>query len=478
MLTSIKIENFKAFADSGEIPLKPLTFLMGPNSSGKSSLIQALLVIKQTLDTRDRSRQLVSEGELTSVGSYQDFVFRHESDRRVRFGASFKVAPDAMAERMGRTAPALARYIGTDGMAISNIRFDVEFQRQARTHRVFPTTTTITTSPDVINLQRTLSSRGVYRTQLEIPQFSVSYDAETEGPSRFHEAFPASEPRSIGSWPHEQMELWDERPRASRVAQLQHSMFSWTRSLTHRMALAIQRQFGELAYLGPMRVIPDRLYLATGEAPEDVGLMGEMTFEALWSTQSGHRRPTELLRWVNKWMANLDIAARVRLVRLAGSNYYSLVITDSKTNTEINLVDTGFGASQVLPIIVQGLYGPKDRTLLLEQPEIHLHPRGQSVLADCLLDMVKSGLSLIVETHSEHIINRVQRRIAEGEFKCGNVAIHYFQRTKEGSQIVPLELNEYGQFEDHGIPAGFFDEQYLETVELFKAISARKRGEL
>ena len=373
----------------------------------------------------------------------------------------------------------LSPYLEIEDLDISEITFDVEFARQPRSHRVYPTSTQITTAPDELNLERTVTTRiGRYRTKVEIPGISILYDADTEFPTRFHEAIPGLSARGLSGWSERRQEFIGpvvDRARNRRLGYgyLDGVVFAWTRALSRRLAATIESQFNNLAYLGPMRVSPNRIYLATGEAPGDVGWKGETTFEALWSRQSGHKRPTDLLRWVNDWLASLEIAARVELVRLARSDYFSLVITDSKTNTPINLVDTGFGASQVLPIIVQGFYGPLNRTLMIEQPEIHLHPHGQATLADAFIDMVKNGRTLIAETHSEHIIGRIQRRIAEGKIKSTDVCILYFDRTDEDTHVSELKLSKFGQFEEGGIPEGFFEERYLETVKLMSAIRER-----
>ena len=137
MLVSTRVENFKAFSDSGEINLRPLTFLMGPNSSGKTSLIDALVVLRQTLGSQDRTRQLISEGDILGVGSFQDFVFDHDSSRNLRIRFTFDLS-EARSRNFGRMHVNLARVFNFANLNIKRIDCEVEFSQQPRTHRVFP----------------------------------------------------------------------------------------------------------------------------------------------------------------------------------------------------------------------------------------------------------------------------------------------------------------------------------------------------
>ena len=373
----------------------------------------------------------------------------------------------------------MTHYLGLSNLNITRINCEVEFSRQPRTHRVFPTVTRIETFPDSVAIERTLGANNRYRVKIDIPKLAISYETNAEMPSRFHEAIPQATSRTASGWADTQfVNLSDTRQRPRRTRdrseRLDQTMLTWTRQLCRRVASSIESEFGNISTLGPLREAPDRLYLATGEAPKDVGAIGEMTFHAIWSQQAGRRRMSDLMVWVNGWMEKLDIAANVTLERLSGTEYYSLVIKDAKTGIPINLPHTGFGVSQVLPIIVQGGYGPSGRTLVIEQPEIHLHPRAQATLADVFIEIMKKGRALIVETHSEHLIGRIQRRIAEGAISNSDVAIQYFHRTERGTKIARLNLNEFGQFEPHRIPEGFFEERYEDSIGLMRAISERK----
>ena len=170
-------------------------------------------------------------------------------------------------------------------------------------------------------------------------------------------------------------------------------------------------------------------------------------------------------------MLGVRPVADVDLDRVGGNNY-SVVFEDPNTHLQVNLADVGFGASQVLPIVIEGFYARDRAMLLIEQPEIHLHPRAQGVLGDLLIDIARyqGGKTVLVETHSEHLLSRIRRRIAEKSLDRNMVAIYYCEPSAGGTKVREISINSQGQYEHAGLPEGFFEEGYQETLEQFKAV--------
>ncbi|OYT61956.1 hypothetical protein B6U67_05050 [Methanosarcinales archaeon ex4484_138] len=141
------------------------------------------------------------------------------------------------------------------------------------------------------------------------------------------------------------------------------------------------------------------------------------------------------------------------------------MLRDPNTKTEVNLVDVGFGASQILPIIVQGFNAPKNSLILIEQPEIHLHPKAQATMGDLLVDIAKSNdRKLIIETHCDLLIQRVCKNILQKKIDHADIVIYYFEPTDNGTEIKTITINENGQFEN--FPDGFFEEGFEEAMEM------------
>jgi predicted ATPase len=150
-----------------------------------------------------------------------------------------------------------------------------------------------------------------------------------------------------------------------------------------------------------------------------------------------------------------------------------------ESSLQINLKDVGFGISQLLPVLIQGYVAKEEQTILMEQPEIHLHPRAQANLGDLFITLAEQKKSLIVETHSEHLMLRLQRRIAEQKIKKEMVGV-YFIEWKDGESVVSrIELDGYGQMVN--VPEGFktfFSDDFEETLHMTEEIAKRRAKEI
>jgi predicted ATPase len=163
-------------------------------------------------------------------------------------------------------------------------------------------------------------------------------------------------------------------------------------------------------------------------------------------------------------LRDLDIATAVTEDTL--SPYHSAIsIRDSVTGIVSNLMDVGYGASQVLPVILACL-DPSPGPLMIEQPEIHLHPRAQGVVAD-LLCYTSKNRQVFIETHSVHMVNRARIMVAKGQLPHTHVLVNYVSRSRTGSQVKSIPILKNGDFGAEW-PTGFFDERYQDTMALLK----------
>ena len=265
--------------------------------------------------------------------------------------------------------------------------------------------------------------------------------------------------------PLKKAKFYDMTMVPGRIGLVDYRMRRFLQYVTSQFETAISR----IIYLGPLREVPGRLYAGIAERPQDVGTAGEDAVHVLWLGR-GEKKQIELRKKVGKWMAEFDIAKEMKLRQVAGP-YFQLTLSDKHTGIKTTLADVGFGASQLLPVIVAGYYAPLGSLLIEEQPEIHLHPRAQTQLADLFIDVAKEGRSLFIETHSEHILSRFQRRIAEGQIDKNLVAIYYCEPTEKGTQLKRILLDSYGQLEAEGLPEGFFDDSYQESKAHMEAIA-------
>jgi hypothetical protein len=201
---------------------------------------------------------------------------------------------------------------------------------------------------------------------------------------------------------------------------------------------------------------------------------GEDLFADLGSNEKDRTGKTRL-ELLNEWLSGKGILKQVHLRELGkGSGVRMLLGDDCHGPTNINVAAMGEGVSQILPIIAYSRFGADDDCLLVEQPEIHLHPELQAELGDLFIEVAKSGRrQVLVETHSEHLLLRVRRHIAEGKLEPDQVAILFVNKKDGGeSEVTRLDLNSRGHFSDW--PKGFFDEAYQEAMALAEA--AAKKG--
>lgn len=250
-----------------------------------------------------------------------------------------------------------------------------------------------------------------------------------------------------------------------------------------------------LKYLGPLRDEPKPLYpLAGSSDTTDVGFRGEHTAAVLdvhketlinfvssknfASDSSSDFEPTyaPLSAAVDDWLDYMGVGKN-SITSDSGKLGHTLKVKTQGSELEHDLTQVGVGVSQVLPILVLALIAEVGSTLIFEQPELHLHPRVQSRLADFFVSMTKLGKQCIVETHSEYLINRLRFRSAseEGSDVSKSVVIYFVEKESARSRYRPVRIDELGNLDNW--PEGFFDESEISTTALLKkSLSKRRRN--
>ena len=246
-------------------------------------------------------------------------------------------------------------------------------------------------------------------------------------------------------------------------------------------------------YLGPLRDEPKSLYpLSPTADPSDVGLRGEYTAAVLElhknrlvkyiPTSCFHSseidvKPTSrsLSNAVIDWLQYLGVADRITS-RDRGKYGHELTVSIGGSTRQNDLTHVGVGVSQVLPILVVSLLAEPDSTLIFEQPELHLHPKVQTLLADFFLSMSQLGKQCIIETHSEYLINRIRFRTASAGDNNPWVQatkVYFVEKKEQNSVFREVKINEYGAIIDW--PEGFFDQSQDEAEAILRAASKKRK---
>jgi predicted ATPase len=247
-------------------------------------------------------------------------------------------------------------------------------------------------------------------------------------------------------------------------------------------------------YLGPLRDEPKALYpLAPGVDPSDVGLRGEYTAAVLdlHKTRRVRYIPTSAFRGAElstkpqiavrtletamlDWLQYLGVAERVETKDMGKFGHELKVVLPGRSQPH-DLTHVGVGVSQVLPILVMCLLAEPDTTLIFEQPELHLHPKVQTLLGDFFLSMSLLGKQCVLETHSEYLINRLRFRAATAATDEISKAIrmYFVEKPEDTSVFRPVVVNEFGAIPDW--PEGFFDQSQREAEATLRAAMKKRR---
>lgn len=455
MLTQMRIKNFKAWQDTGEIRLAPLTVVFGTNSSGKSSLGHLLLALKQTVLSTDRKRalHLGDRSSLIDLGTFDDCVFGHATDKALEFMLRWQVPQKLVvrnAEQRGET------YEGNRLELSAKIGRDKTGQPQTTDFK--------------------------YRLLLDAQEkLRIDHARKDSGGTLACE--PLRLKHAVGrKWPAEAPEKF-YRFTDRTLLRYQNADF------LAEFALATERLLSHFYYLGPLREYPSRTYGWAGDTPTDVGKLGDQTIAAVLAAaredrklNRGPRRPLQRFdAFIAAWLKDLGVISSFEIKPVAeGRKDYEVLVRTHPGAAEVKLTDVGFGVSQVLPALVQAFYAPPGSVVWMEQPEIHLHPLAQANLADAFISAVQAGengqprqTQLIVESHSEHFLTRLQRRVAEEMIRPEDVAIYYVKRKGAAAQLEPLQVDMFGEITNW--PENFFGDEMGDIAARTRAASQRRR---
>ena len=452
MLTRLAVTNFKSWKEIKDMQLAPITGLFGVNSSGKTSILQLLLMLKQTVESPDRLQVLIFGGERTPVdlGSFQDVVHRHDLASSLTFGLGWKL-PDRLTIR-DSSDEAKVLFSGDELGFRSELRSDAGRLTVKQMAYAF--------AGHEFEMSQMNGTPGKYQLQARGDEFSF---LSTRG--RPHELPP---PVKCYGFP-DQVKAYFQN--AQFLADLQ---------------LAFESMFGQLYYLGPLREYPRRQYLWAGAEPADMGQRGEYVVDALLAArQKGLTIPkgkpkgprVSLEAYVAMWLQKLGLIHEFSIEQIAkDSNLYRVHVQKTASSSKVLITDVGFGVSQVLPVLVLCYYVPEGSTILLEQPELHLHPSVQAGLADVFIDAArKRNVQIIFESHSEHLLQRLQRRVAEEEIAKDLARLYFCDIVDGETQLVPLEMNSSGGITNW--PKDFFGDRFGEVAAMAEAAAKRQAGE-
>jgi predicted ATPase len=498
MIQDISLLNFKGFQSLDTLTIRPITVLCGTNSCGKSSILQSLLLLKQTFESQDPNQTLLLNGRFVHLGAFENLIFHKLKDTSLQLALTCLIKRADFNRAGSRTMPPLHFWIRDLVPPEAHADRKADFQLTYNVAMSQPKTRKSKYLKPVLiermsyRLSATLSDgRTLPGASLELVKrpnefYSLTWHAL---PRRYRTDTKEPEDGTTNA----RIEFANLMPKGLVIEadeskpEDRPDLFFMFRRFNDMLRTVMS----SLTYLGPLREEPSRRYIYEDEVVE-VGTKGE---NAAYLVLAEHdntivehyfydaatdgfvaRKRCKLGHALDEWLRLMGITG----FRAEPTNeiIYLNLDAEDEGKTRVSIADVGFGVSQIFPVILEGLKMPVRNTLLLEQPEIHLHPDLQMELADFFVALALSGKRISVETHSDHIVNRLVRRIVEDETDRMQKLISIYVIRKTGGAA---ECEEVRIDDTRGItnwPPGLFDQTAKEQERIIIAgLKKRKRGE-
>ena len=414
-ITKIAVKGFKSIAEEREIDIRPLTILAGANSSGKSSIMQPLLMLKQTLEAPYDPGPLLIDGPNVQFTFAEQFL-------------------SATSEKQARC-----------------------FQIRIKTYNIFASDSVTTT---------------FRKGQQGIEIANMIMESERwDGSQQRLNLYPDMPPEEIKSQADQHRKLDEDSDDIVRRSRCFLDFGSEDGEITLNITEDIEYHIVQTIHLPRLRGNPERNYKLANTQPWYPGTFENyvVSFVYEWQETKDKR-----LKTLGDALRTLGISGTVGTERINDAHIELQVGRlphDSTYETNmVNIADVGFGVSQVLPILVALIAAEQGSLVYIEQPELHLHPRAQVALARVLADAAKRGVRVVAETHSSLLLLGIQTLVAEGKLSPDLVKLHWFTRREDGvTEVNSVDLDKAGAYGDWPVDFDHVDltiqSRYLDAVD-------------
>ncbi|HEY1935911.1 MAG TPA: AAA family ATPase [Acetobacteraceae bacterium] len=406
-LTAIELAGYKSAIDPVRVNFRDITILAGANSTGKSTIMQPMLLIKQTIEKPFDPGALAIDGPLVRFTNADQF-FSHGTvnDTARKFTVAFEDGTANVKFTYGRSS--------ASGIDLIEMSFGSD-------HKEYSWKNGQLLDESQASIMEALSRTGIRKQDVAV--------------------FLRGE------------ELRVTRDRVLLVARFTGYSASALDVLVGiaSPADAVVGEIRNLIYLPGLRGNPERHYVISAGGPQYPGNFNDYVASIihLWGTTADIRLKSlennlKLLglTWRVTTRAVDDTRVEVRVGRLTAP-------ARGGARDMVNIADVGFGVSQTLPVLVALLAAARDQIVFVEQPELHLHPRAQVALADILIQAADKGVRLVIETHSGLLILALQTAIAEGRITPDRVSLNWFTRDGTGqTHVAEAQIEEDGSYGD------------------------------
>lgn len=444
----INLKNFKCFSNA-QLELGKITLLTGANSSGKSSILYSILSAAQT---SGYPFMLSPNGQYVNMGDFREFTKDHNPDNWI--GVGFDLINDSGTEINLQTLwieNDITRQPKLNELKISSKDLDLVITKR----RKFTIQIKLKTKPlkatQFFNLiMETLRDNDVSNDNLNDPvinqqrqDFLNNFPKWLEGKKRNLKFTSYSVSRKV---------ILEEISKNGTA-----TMFSLFNDLINDF----KRINNDLNFISSFRLYPERTYYEKTKDNYRVGKFGENYEDQIIAWESTN---SDEFRKLKKILKNLDLLDDIRARRLEGGRF-EVQVKITKKGALSSLNDVGFGISQLLPVLIADLQLPENSTLLVAQPEIHLHPKVQASYGDFVISQVlEENKNYIIETHSEYLLNRLRLNVTTGKIKSEDIKCYYLENSGKNVELYKLEFKKNGEIT--GAPDSFFDTYMMDVMNI------------
>ena len=414
-ITKIAVKGFKSIAEECEIDIRPLTILAGANSSGKSSIMQPLLMLKQTLEAPYDPGPLLIDG------------------------------PNVQFTEAGQFLSVLPEKKKTD-------RFQIRVE-----------------TCDFFTFHSVTTTYKKERQGIQIVRMTMESKLGDQSPNRWI-LYPDMPSKEIKSQVYQNLLEYADTLKRSRCFLDFESQES---ELTFDLTQIVEYYILDSIHIPTLRRNPERTYKLNSPGPLYPGTFENYVASLIHKWQ---RTRDKRLRTLGNALRALELTGKVGTQKVSDVGVEikvgHLLQDGTKNKDMVNIADAGLGVSQVLPVLVAVIAAEQGRLVYLEQPELHLHPRAQVALAQVLADAAKRGVCVVAETHSSLLLLAVQTLVAEGDLPPELVKLHWFTRREDGvTEVTSADLDEAGAYGEW--PEDFDDVDLKAQSRYIKAAQSR-----
>jgi GTPase SAR1 family protein len=441
-LTEITIDNYRGFKKES-FELSKITLLLGPNSSGKTSVLSALL---SSLQSDQFPSYFSPNGKFVESGDFREIVSSHDTKRQISITLKLN-------DQRDRGQVVISGTYGMDALTSMPSLLHANYGSG-------PVTWTLKKSGENYSIRAAFShDKNIYSKAREKNDgLKVFYSALEDLVTSVKKADP--EGKRTDSAQTIRGNIAHRKANLSNIFSSNSGNFDDVIALKHSET-CIKDFSRKFCYIGSYRFPPQRTYYHSVGSDLRVGTAGQNTIEQILSWENASNPNIKSLAAA---MKKLGLASSIVTHKLTGGRF-EVRIRAAGSTVSSSLSDVGFGVNQFLPILVAEIQLGKGSTIAISQPETHLHPKVQAEIASHMAEKVKSeDFKYIVETHSEYLINRLRRLIRKGDLLPGDVNAYYIEPTSSGKKVSRVTFEKTGVIS--GAPRGFFDTYQMDVMNI------------